>query len=209
MDSRSLYWLGRMIVAGEDPRYVARRMIRFASEDVGMADPLVQRAVAWGCMHDASLSCCAGVQALPQAIAAAQSVQLVGMPECNVMLAQCAVYLAKAPKSIAVYEAYKKYVLVGPVLHILSWLVRGAQAIAPARVEHTIKTSPAVPVPLHLRNAPTKLMKNIGYGKGYVYPPSSTAALAAMQSYLPDDLSCKQFYSEPASRKPTVRTGSR
>ena len=114
-----VYWLGRMLEAGEDPLYVARRLVRFASEDVGMADP----------------------NALVQAVAAYQAAHFLGMPECNVHLAQAAVYLALAPKSRAVDEAY-------------------------AAVREDIKLSPNAPVPMHIRNAPTKLMKELGYGKG-------------------------------------------
>lgn len=115
----SLYWLGRMLEAGDDPLYVARRLVRFASEDVGMADP----------------------QALVQAMAAYQASHALGMPECNVHLAQATVYLALAPKSRDVDEAY-------------------------AKVKEDIQNSPNAPVPMHIRNAPTKLMKDLGYGKG-------------------------------------------
>jgi putative ATPase len=114
-----VYWLGRMLEAGEDPLYVARRLVRFASEDIGMADP----------------------NALVQAVAAYQAAHFLGMPECNVHLAQAAIYLALAPKSRAVDAAY-------------------------AAVREDIKLSPNAPVPMHIRNAPTKLMKELGYGKG-------------------------------------------
>ena len=140
----ALYWLGRMLEAGEDPLYVARRLVSFASEDIGLADP----------------------QALVQANAAFQAAHALGMPECDVCLAQAAVYLAKAPKSIAVYGAY-------------------------GRVKQEIATAPNEPVPLHLRNAPTELMKDIGYGKGYVYPP--TAQGETRQDYLPPRLKGKKF----------------
>jgi len=115
----ALYWLGRMLEAGEDPLYVARRIVRFASEDIGLADP----------------------QALVQANAAYQAAHMLGMPECNVCLAQAVAYCAKAPKSRAIDEAY-------------------------ASVKADIQSGANDPVPMHLRNAPTKLMKELGYGEG-------------------------------------------
>src|SRR5207245_2892233 len=118
----SLYWLARMIEAGEDPLYVVRRLIRFASEDVGMADP----------------------QALLVCVAAQQAVHFVGLPEANLALAQAVVYLATAPKSNALYAAY-------------------------SNVQQDVERTRADPVPLHLRNAPTPLMRKVGYGKGYRY----------------------------------------
>src|SRR3989344_3443094 len=117
-----LYWLGRMLESGEDPLYIARRLVRFASEDIGMSDP----------------------PALVQAVAAYQAVHFIGVPECSVNLAQTVVYLAKAPKSNQLYTAYQA-------------------------VQKDIKESPAYPVPLHLRNAPTKLMKELNYGQNYKY----------------------------------------
>lgn len=137
--SAALYWLGRMLEAGEDPLYVARRLVRFASEDIGMADP----------------------QALVQAVAAYQASHAIGMPESNVILSQCVVYLSEAPKSNALYVAY------------------GAVAA-------DIKQMPNEPVPLHIRNAPTALMKNLGYGKGYKYNPDFDGPVE--QSYLPERL---------------------
>jgi len=119
----ALYWLGRMVEAGEDPLYIARRMIRFASEDVGMADP----------------------QALPIAVSAMQAFHFVGLPEGTLALAQAAVYLATAPKSNALYVAYQG-------------------------VERDVREAPNMPVPLHIRNAPTSLMKDLGYGEDYKYP---------------------------------------
>ncbi len=142
----SLYWLGRMLEAGEDPLYVVRRLIRFASEDVGMADP----------------------QALVIAMAAQQAVHFVGMPECNVALAQLVVYLATAPKSNSLYTGYK-------------------------RVQETIAKNPIEPVPLHLRNAPTGLMKDLGYGKGYRYAHDFPGGFVKQQN-LPDSLKDKKFY---------------
>jgi putative ATPase len=148
----SLYWLGRMLRAGEDPRYVTRRLIRFASEDVGLADP----------------------QALAQALAAHQAVEAIGMPECSVNVAQAVAYLARAPKSVAVYRA------VG-------------------RVNADIDAQPSEPVPVHLRNAPTKLMKDLGYGKDYVYPPDADGPVA--QEYLPAGLRGRVYLDDdPAPR---------
>lgn len=140
----ALYWLGRMLEAGEDPLYVARRLIRFASEDIGLADP----------------------QALVQATAAFQAAHSIGMPECNVVLAQAVVYLARAQKSNALYEAYGK---------------------VQADVENTINDD----VPIHLRNAPTKLMKDLGYGKDYKYNPAYDEPVE--QEYLPPSLKGKKY----------------
>ena len=141
----ALYWLGRMLEAGEDPLYVARRLVRFASEDVGLADP----------------------QALVIATAAFNAAHQLGMPECDVCLAECVAYLAKAPKSIAVYVAY-------------------------GRVKADIAQSPNDPVPLHIRNAPTSFMKDLGYGKGYVYPP--TVEGEVKKDFLPDRLRGKKYF---------------
>ncbi|XP_073534789.1 ATPase WRNIP1 [Phyllobates terribilis] len=142
----SLYWLGRMLEGGEDPLYVARRLVRFASEDIGLADPL----------------------ALPQAVSAYQACHFIGMPECDVILAQCVMYLARAPKSIAAYSAYNK-------------------------VKEHLKNykGPLPPVPLHLRNAPTKLMKNLGFGKGYKYNPMFREPVC--QDYLPPEVKGIKF----------------
>jgi len=147
----AIYWLARMLEAGEDPLYVARRLVRFASEDVGNADP----------------------QALTVAVAAKDAVHFIGMPEGNTALAQAALYLATAPKSNAVYLAY------------------GAAAEAAER-------DAAEPVPLHLRNAPTKLMKQLDYGKGYRYAHDEPDAVAEMDC-LPENLRGRKFY------KPTER----
>ena len=143
----SLYWLARMIEAGEDPLFVARRMIRFASEDVGMADP----------------------QALVVAMAAQQAVHFLGLPEGNLALAQAAVYLATAPKSNALYEAY-------------------------GRVQEDIKKGAADIVPMHLRNAPTQLMKQSGYGQGYKYAHDFPEHFVEQQN-LPDTLKNRVYYS--------------
>ncbi|MBC8414823.1 MAG: replication-associated recombination protein A [Candidatus Cloacimonetes bacterium] len=141
-----LYWLARMLEAGEDPLYVARRLVRFASEDVGLADP----------------------NALVQAIAVKDTVHFLGMPEANTALAQLVVYLATAPKSNALYEGYKK-------------------AAADAQ-----KTS-HLGVPLHIRNAPTKLMKDLDYGKGYEYDHAYENAYS-YQNYFPEKLGEKTYY---------------
>ena len=147
----SVYWLARMLEAGEDPLYVARRLVRFASEDIGNADP----------------------QALTVAVAAKDAVHFIGMPEGNTALAQCAIYLATAPKSNAVYEAY-------------------------SRAADDAHNDVAEPVPLHLRNAPTKLMKDLAYGKGYKYAHDEADAVADM-SCLPPALEGRTYY-EPTGR---------
>src|SRR5882757_8616612 len=147
----SVYWLARMVEAGEDPLYIARRLVRFASEDIGNADP----------------------QALTVAVAAKEAVHFLGMPEGNTALAQAAIYLATAPKSNAVYEAYN---------------------MAAEDAEHDV----AEPVPLHLRNAPTKLMKELEYGKGYRYAHNEADAIADM-SCLPPALEGRKYY-EPTER---------
>jgi len=142
----TVYWLARMLEAGEDPLYVARRLVRFASEDVGNADP----------------------QALTVAVAAKDAVHFIGMPEGNTALAQAALYLATAPKSNAVYRAY------------------GAAAA-------DAHTQAADPVPLHLRNAPTDLMKQLDYGKDYQYAHDDPDAVADM-TCLPASLSGRKYY---------------
>jgi putative ATPase len=147
----AVYWLARMVEAGEDPLYIARRLVRFASEDVGNADP----------------------QALTVAVAAKDAVHFIGMPEGNTALAQAAIYLATAPKSNAVYEAYSR---------------------AAADAHRDV----AQPVPLHLRNAPTKLMKDLGYGKGYHYAHDEPDGIADM-SCLPPALEGHRYY-EPTDR---------
>ncbi len=142
----SLYWLGRMLEAGEDPLYVARRLVRFASEDIGMADP----------------------NALVQAMAAQQAAHFIGMPEANLALAQCVVYLASAPKSNALYAAY-------------------------SGVQEDVERTRADPVPLHLRNAPTPLMRRIGYGQGYKYAHDYEEAQVEQQN-LPDAIKDRTYY---------------
>ncbi len=140
----SLYWLGRMIEAGEDPLYVARRLVRFAAEDIGLANS----------------------RALEQAVAGYQACHFIGLPECNVILAQVVVYLAKCKKSNAIYEAY-------------------------SRVQQDVKETMDEPVPIHLRNAPTKLMKDLGYGKDYKYSPKFD--YQEEQEYLPKKLKNKKY----------------
>ena len=142
----SLYWLARMLEGGEDPMYLARRIVRMSTEDIGLGDP----------------------RALPLCIAAQQAVHSIGMPEAGLALAEAVVYLALAPKSNAVYAAYKA-----------AW----------ADVEATRND----PVPLHLRNAPTRLMKKLNYGKGYQYAHDNPDARVDQQ-HLPDVLEGKVYY---------------
>jgi len=143
----SLYWLARMLEAGEDPLYIARRLVRFASEDVGMADP----------------------QALVIAMAAQQAVHFIGMPEGNLALAEAVVYLATAPKSNSLYQAY-------------------------SRVQEEIKHGSSGSVPLHLRNPVTPLMEDIGYGKGYKYAHDYPEHFVEQQN-LPDSIQGKRYYT--------------
>ncbi|MCK4604141.1 MAG: replication-associated recombination protein A, partial [Deltaproteobacteria bacterium] len=147
----ALYWMARMLAAGEDPHYIARRMVRFASEDVGNADP----------------------QALTLAIDALKTYDFLGPPEGELALAQAAVYLATAPKSNAVYVAF-------------------GESQSDARKFGTL------PVPMHIRNAPTKLMKEIGYGKDYRYAHDYPEALVD-QGYLPSELR-ERIYYRPTNR---------
>jgi len=142
----ALYWLGRMLEAGEDPLYIARRMVRFASEDVGMADP----------------------QALQVAVSAMEAFHFIGLPEGNLALAQAAVYLATAPKSNALYTAFQ-------------------------RVQKDVRELETMPVPLHIRNAPTSLMKDLGYGKEYKYPHDYPDHFVE-EEYLPENLKGRVYY---------------
>jgi putative ATPase len=142
----SLYWLARMVESGEDPLYIARRLVRFASEDIGIADP----------------------QALSIAVAAKDAVHFIGMPEGNTALAQAVIYLATAPKSNAVYRAYEN------------------------AAEDATKDV-AEPVPLHLRNAPTPLMRELDYGKGYRYAHDEPEAISDMEC-LPPALQGRRYY---------------
>ncbi|CAG8456978.1 5843_t:CDS:10 [Paraglomus occultum] len=148
----SLYWLGRMLIGGEDPLYIARRLVRFASEDVGLADNT----------------------ALNLAVATYQACAFIGMPECEVNLAHCVVYLAETAKSVRVYRAYN-------------------------RVKHAVNTEYAYPVPLHLRNAPTSLMKDLGYSKGYKYNPNYEGEVD--QDYFPSEMKTRVFLNDDASTK--------
>ncbi|MCX5901712.1 MAG: replication-associated recombination protein A [Proteobacteria bacterium] len=147
----SLYWLARMLEAGEDPLYIARRLVRFASEDIGNADP----------------------KALQIALEAKEAFHFIGLPEGKLALAQATIYMATAPKSNALYTAYG----------------RAAQAI---------EQTGALPVPLHIRNAPTKLMKNLDYGKGYKYAHNFEDAVVDMEC-LPEELQGRKFYT-PSDR---------
>lgn len=142
----ALYYLARMLEAGEDPLYVARRLVRFASEDVGIANSF----------------------ALPQAVSAFQACQMLGMPECEVHLAQAVVYLALSKKSNALYVAYGK-------------------------AKDDVRRYPNEPVPLHLRNAPTKLMQELEYGKNYKYTPDFKTAEEAKQEYFPERLRGRKY----------------
>ena len=147
----ALYWLARMLERGDDPLYVARRLVRFATEDVGLADP----------------------DALPLAVAAQQAVHFLGMPEGALALAELSIYLALAPKSNAVYRAY------------------GAAA-------NDVATTRNDPVPIHLRNAPTRFMKELGYGRGYRYAHDFDGGVVGQQN-LPDNLLGRSYY-EPTDR---------
>ncbi len=140
----ALYWLARMLEAGEDPLYIARRLVRFASEDIGLANS----------------------KALEQAVAGYQACHYIGMPECNVILAQVVVYLSKCKKSNELYMAY-------------------------GQVKKDVMETMSEPVPIHLRNAPTKLMKNLGYGKDYKYSPEYD--YQEEQEYLPESLKGKKY----------------
>ena len=142
----AVYWLARMLEAGEDPIYVARRVTRFASEDIGLADP----------------------RALEIAVAAYQACHLIGMPECSVHLTEAVVYMSLAPKSNALYVAYES-------------------------AKKDALTMLAEPVPLVIRNAPTKLMKNLGYGDGYQYAHNTDDKLTDMQC-MPESLKDKTYY---------------
>ena len=148
----ALYWLVRMLDGGVDPRYLARRMVRMAWEDIGLADP----------------------RAMQLANEAAQTYERLGSPEGELALAQAIIYLAVAPKSNAGYKAYKA---------ARSW----------------IKQDGTRPVPMHLRNAPTKLMKELDYGKGYRYPHDEPEGFAAGETYLPDGMPTPHFY-QPVER---------
>lgn len=142
----AVYWMERMLYGGEEPLYIARRLVRFASEDVGLADS----------------------NALLIAVAAYQACHFIGMPECSVNLAHAVVYLSMAPKS-------------------------NALEVADLETKHDINNAPAEPVPMQIRNAPTNLMKETGYGKGYIYAHDTEEKMAKMQC-LPDSLAGKRYY---------------
>jgi len=142
----SLYWLARMLKGGEDPLYILRRIVRFASEDVGLADPF----------------------ALTLCMSATESYRFLGSPEGELAIAQAVIYLAAAPKSVSAYRALGK-------------------------VMREVEESENLPVPMHIRNAPTRLMEETGYGKGYIYPPDCDTPFVDQQ-FLPDNIRDRQFY---------------
>ena len=156
----ALYWLARMLASGEDPLYLARRLVRFASEDIGNADP----------------------HALPLAVAAKEAYHFLGSPEGELALAQCVIYLATAPKSNAVYVAF-------------------------GEAQTDVASAPAEPVPLHIRNAPTALMKELHYGEGYKYAHDYEGAHVE-QDYLPESLKGRVYY-RPTNRGLEVEIGKR
>jgi putative ATPase len=147
----ALYWLARMLAGGEDPLYIARRMVRFAVEDVGLADP----------------------QALPQSLAAWDTYERLGSPEGELALAQCVIYLGTAPKSNAAYAAFG------------------------SAMRATKETGSLMP-PKHILNAPTRLMKQLGYGKGYAYDHDTAEGFSG-QDYFPEEMERRRFY-EPVER---------
>jgi putative ATPase len=147
----ALYWLARMLAGGEDPNYILRRLVRFATEDIGLADPV----------------------ALSQAVSAWQAFERVGSPEGDLAIAQCTIYLATAPKSNRVYKAFEN-------------------------ASGTAKKSGSLLPPKHILNAPTSMMKGLGYGEGYVYDHGVDDAFSG-QNYFPDEMSRCQFY-EPSER---------
>jgi putative ATPase len=157
----ALYWLARMLDGGADPRYIARRVVRMASEDIGLADP----------------------RALRLALDAAEVYERLGSPEGELALAQAVVYLAVAPKSNAVYAAWKA-------------------------VQGVVRADRSRPVPMHLRNAPTRLMKGLGHGAGYRYAHDEPDAFAAGEQYLPDGLPPADWY-RPAPRGLELRIGEK
>jgi putative ATPase len=153
----ALYWLVRMLDGGADPRYMARRLIRMANEDIGLADP----------------------RAIRVALDAADVYERLGSPEGELALAQCVLYLAAAPKSNAAYKAYKA---------AKAW----------------VKQDGTRPVPLHLRNAPTALMKSLDHGQGYRYAHDEPDAFAAGERYVPDGMPEPDFY-QPVNRGLEIR----
>ncbi|VTU40037.1 Replication-associated recombination protein A [Variovorax sp. PBS-H4] len=158
----ALYWFVRMLDGGADPRYMARRLVRMASEDIGLADP----------------------RALRLALDAAEVYERLGSPEGELALAECVIYLAMAPKSNAVYQAYNE-------------------------VRALIQQDATRPVPLHLRNAPTRLMKQLDYGRGYRYAHDEEGGFAAGERYLPDGLEPRQPFYRPVERGLEIRIGEK
>ncbi|MCA8929991.1 MAG: replication-associated recombination protein A, partial [Alphaproteobacteria bacterium] len=156
----ALYWLARMLAGGEDPRYIARRLLRFASEDIGLADP----------------------GAMPQAIAGWEAYERLGSPEGELAIAQVVLYLATAPKSNAAYVGF-------------------------GRAMKSAKTSGSLPPPAHILNAPTKLMKELGYGAGYAYDHDTEAGFSG-QNYFPDGMTRETYY-RPTDRGHEKRVGER
>ncbi|KAJ2784506.1 DNA-dependent ATPase mgs1 [Coemansia interrupta] len=148
----ALYWLGRMLQGGDDPLYIARRLVRMASEDIGLADN----------------------HALPLAMSTLQACQAIGMPECDTVLAHCVVYLARAPKSVESYMAFKN-------------------------VKAYVESEHPWPVPMHIRNAPTRMMKQMGYGDGYKYNPDYDEVVN--QEYLPEAIRDYNFFDEKYKTK--------
>jgi len=157
----ALYWLVRMLDGGVDPRYIVRRLIRMASEDIGLADP----------------------RALRMALDAAETYERLGSPEGELTLAECVLYLAIAPKSNAAYTAYKA---------VRAW----------------VKQDTTRPVPMHLRNAPTQLMKTLGHGEGYRYAHDEPDAVAAGERYFPDGMAPQAFY-QPVPRGLEIKISDR
>ena len=157
----ALYWFVRMVDGGVDPRYIVRRLIRMASEDIGLADP----------------------RALRMALDAGETYERLGSPEGELTLAQCVIYLAVAPKSNAAYAAYKA---------VRAW----------------VKQDTTRPVPMHLRNAPTKLMKTLGHGEGYRYAHDEPGGVAAGERYFPDGMAPQAFY-QPVPRGLEIKIGER
>jgi putative ATPase len=158
----ALYWFVRMLDGGVDPRYAARRLVRMANEDIGLADP----------------------RALRLALDATETYERLGSPEGELALAEAVIYLAIAPKSNAVYAAYK-----------------AARAFVAADGTRA--------VPLHLRNAPTRLMKSLDYGRGYRYAHDEEGAFAAGESYWPEDLDAPPSFYRPAPRGLEIRIGEK
>ncbi|KAJ2136347.1 DNA-dependent ATPase mgs1 [Coemansia sp. RSA 678] len=146
-DNAALYWLGRMLQGGDDPVYIARRLVRASSEDIGLADS----------------------GALPLAMSTLQACQVIGMPECDTILAHCTAYMARAPKSVESYKAFRK-------------------------VKTVVSSEHPWPVPLHLRNAPTRLMKELGYAEGYKYNPDYEGPVD--QEYLPEQIRHYNFFKD-------------